>query len=144
MALFSALIADTLHTLDIDPAGGADELALAALVGRGLPVHSVEALLELGIPEADIFRLVLSRRTYQRRHAAHSALTADESDRAERLARIVALTCAVLGDAKRAVNWLTTAKRGFDNRRALDLLGSNIGAKIVEEALLQAYYGNVA
>lgn len=144
MASLSPVSAETLRVLDLDATNAPDELALATLVSRGLPVHSIDALLALGIPEADIHKLVLSRRTFQRRRTARSALTPDESDRAERVARILALARVVLGDTPRAVNWLSTTKRRLNNRRPLDLLGSSVGTKIVEETLLQAYYGNVA
>ncbi|MEO6913065.1 MAG: antitoxin Xre/MbcA/ParS toxin-binding domain-containing protein [Candidatus Baltobacteraceae bacterium] len=144
MATLSPISAETVRILDLVAADLPDELALAGLVGRGLPTHSIDVLLEMGMAETDIHKLVLSRRTFQRRRTSHSVLTPEESDRTERVARILALARLVLGDTPRAMNWLSTTKRRFDNRRPLDLLVSSVGTKIVEETLLQAYYGNVA
>lgn len=120
-----------------------DELALANLVSRGLPAQSVSCLIEQGIPDRDVFRTVIPRRTFQRRLESHTPLSPTESDRAERFGRILALASIVLGDDTRAVEWLSTKKRRLDNARPLDLLESNTGAKLVEDTLLQAYYGNV-
>ena len=141
--LWLTLFHRTLATLDLD-ANVPDDLALAAAIRRGLPAHTIDALIEHGIPEADVFGWVIPRRTWQRRRQAQETLTADESDRAERLARIFALACAVLDDQERAVLWLSSSKRRFDGQRPLDLISSSVGTKLVEEALLQAYYGNVA
>ncbi len=91
-----------------------------------------------------MFRWVIPRRTWQLRRQARKALTPDESDRAERIARTLALAEAVFGDRGRAIRWLSSAKQRFDGQTPLDLINSSVGTKIVEDALLQAYYGNVA
>jgi putative toxin-antitoxin system antitoxin component (TIGR02293 family) len=106
-------------------------------------VRAVGALLEVGIPGEDIFRSVISRRTFVRRRAEEKALSPEESDRAERFARILALATTVLGDRERALRWLEGSHQTFEGRRPLDLIASSVGTKVVEDALLQAYYGNV-
>jgi putative toxin-antitoxin system antitoxin component (TIGR02293 family) len=120
-----------------------NELKLADLVSRGLPAESVTRLIEQGIPDRDIFRTVIPRRTFQRRLASQAPLSPTESDRVERFARILALASLVLDGERRAVQWLSTKKRRFNDARPLDLLESNTGTKLVEDTLLQAYYGNV-
>jgi putative toxin-antitoxin system antitoxin component (TIGR02293 family) len=108
-----------------------------------LPAESVTRLIEQGIPDRDIFRTVIPRRTFQRRLASQAPLSPTESDRVERFGRILALASLVLDGETRAVQWLSTKKRRFNDARPLDLLESNTGTKLVEDTLLQAYYGNV-
>jgi len=139
-----SLLNETREVLRIDEREAPDDISMATLVSRGLSTESVEGLVARGIPENDIYRFVIPRRTFQRRHAARERLTPQESDRAERMARMLALARAVFDDSDRAMHWLISAKRGFDGRRPLDLVGSSLGAKLVEEALLRAYFGNVA
>ncbi len=137
------LLEETRNALDLSESEVPDELALADLVSRGLPIRSLESLIERGIPEGDIYRFVIPRRTLERRRATH-ILSPSESDRTERLAHIVALACIVLGENEKAVEWLTTRKQQFNDARPLDLIESNTGAKLVEDVLLRAYFGNVA
>jgi hypothetical protein len=58
--------------------------------------------------------------------------------------RILALVAAVFDDPNTAAKWLTLPKARFDGRSPLDLLTSSAGAKIVEEVLIQSYFGNTA
>jgi putative toxin-antitoxin system antitoxin component (TIGR02293 family) len=138
------LLEGTIAALGMDGSAAPTELALASLVRLGLPTGTVDALLQHGIPESDVFPFVTSHRTFHRRRAAAEPLTAGESDRAERLARLLALATAVLGDTKRAVHWMSSPKKHLNEQRPLDFVGSSAGTKLVEEMLLRAYYGNVA
>ena len=96
-----------------------------------------------GIPKADVYRVVAPKRTVERRQT-QKRLSPSESDRTERLARIFALASTVLGNDDRAIRWLSTKKRRFEDERPLDLMESSLGADLVESVLLQAYFGNVA
>ncbi len=138
------LLEATRATLGLTRGEVPNELALAKLIARGLPARAVSRLIERGIPDRDIFRVVIPRRTFQRRLAQHAPLSPAQSDRAERFARILALASTVLGNEKRAIEWLSTTKRRFNGERPLTLLESSTGTRLVEETLLQAYYGNVA
>jgi putative toxin-antitoxin system antitoxin component (TIGR02293 family) len=138
-----ALLEETRTVLGLNKRDAPDELTLARLVARGLPVRSVSRLIERGIPDHEIYRTVIPRRTFARRLAADARLSPDESDRAERVARVLALATVVLGDNRRAIEWLSTQKQRFAGARPLDLLESTAGAKLVESTLRQAYYGDV-
>lgn len=121
-----------------------DELDLANFIGEGLPSSAAESLMRRGIPENDIYRYVIPKRTYQRRRANEEKLTPEESDKVERVARLLALATLVFDDKERAARWLSTPKRRFGNKAALELAVSSVGAKVVQETLLQAYFGQVA
>jgi putative toxin-antitoxin system antitoxin component (TIGR02293 family) len=120
------------------------ELELASCVQHGFPARSIEALVKHGIPDHEIFRSVISRRTFHRRQAQNENLTAEESDRAERFGRMLALAALVFGDEDRAARWLRQPIQRLDNRAPVEMLASSIGARVVEELLLQSYFGLVA
>ncbi len=61
----------------------------------------------------------------------------DESDRNRRVARIRALAAEVFGEEERALCWLRKPHRRFEQRSPLDLLATEAGARVVEEALHQ-------
>src|SRR5574341_1507899 len=81
---------------------------LAQLVRKGLPAISVTAL----AGKLDVGNTVLSRklgipqRTLTRRLSQRSRLTAAESDRTVRLARLYATAVEMIGKKKKAVEWL--------------------------------------
>ncbi len=106
-----------------------------------LPVNVIAALREHGVSDAEIHRLVIPRRTLAHRKARHEPLTCEESDRAVRLARITALTERVFGDQDKAWHWLHQPKRRFASRTPLEMMGTETGARLVEEMLYQVDYG---
>src|SRR5437016_14118915 len=108
---------------------------LAQLVRKGLPASAVTALDE----KLDLGHKVLSRklgipqRTLTRRLSQRSRLTAAESDRTARLARVYADAVEMIGDEKRAVQWLLTPNRALDGDRPLDRVDTDVGAREVED-----------
>ena len=120
----------------------ASEAALASAIATGLPVAVVQHLIDLGMPEEEIYRFI-PRRTLQRRVKAKALLTPEESERIERVAAVFGVATRVFGNAEQALHWLLRPKHQFDNRRPIDLIHSYTGARMVEERLLQGYFGNV-
>jgi putative toxin-antitoxin system antitoxin component (TIGR02293 family) len=116
---------------------------LAQLVRKGLPAISVAALAE----KLDVGSTVLSRklgipqRTLTRRLSQRSRLTAAESDRTVRLARVYANAVAMIGDEEKAVQWLRTPNRALGGERPLDQLDTDLGARAVEDILGRIAYG---
>ncbi|HEX9689793.1 MAG TPA: antitoxin Xre/MbcA/ParS toxin-binding domain-containing protein [Thermoanaerobaculia bacterium] len=116
---------------------------LAQLVRRGLPASSVTALAE----KLDVGNTVLSRklgipqRTLTRRLSQRSRLTAAESDRTVRFARIYASAVEMIGDVEKAVQWLRTPNRALGGERPLDQLDTDLGARAVEDILGRIAYG---
>jgi putative toxin-antitoxin system antitoxin component (TIGR02293 family) len=86
-------------------------------------------------------RFGISQRTLTRRIAQHSKLTAAESDRAVRLARVYTSAEETLGDGDKAAEWLKTPNRALGGARPLDQLDTDPGVREVEEVLGRIAYG---
>ena len=116
---------------------------LAQLIRKGLPAKSVTSLAE----KLDLGNAVLSRklgipqRTLTRRLSQGSRLTAAESDRTVRLARVYAHATEMIGDEERAVEWLRTPNRALGGDSPLDQLDTDLGARMVEDILGRIAYG---
>ena len=116
---------------------------LAELVRKGLPVDSVTALaarLDLGNTVLSR-KLGIPRRTLTRRLSQRSRLTAAESDRTVRLARVYANAVEMIGDEEKAVRWLQTPNRALGGERPLDQLDTDVSAREVEDVLGRIAYG---
>lgn len=117
---------------------------LVALVEERLPVTSISALLKHGILEKEIYSVIVPRRTLQHRRARKENLSREESDRAVRLARLAALTERIFGDHKEGMLWLRSPKRRFRGRTPVDMMATETGSRLVEEALYQIDEGMAA
>jgi putative toxin-antitoxin system antitoxin component (TIGR02293 family) len=116
---------------------------LTEIVRKGLPAIAIKKLaarLEIG-STALSDKLGIPRRTLTRRLGHRSRLTASESDRAVRLARLYAIAVETFGDPKKAVGWLRTPNRVFGGERPIDKLDTDIGARAVEDVLGRIAYG---
>ncbi|MCL5671616.1 MAG: DUF2384 domain-containing protein [Acidobacteria bacterium] len=116
---------------------------LAQLVRKGLPAAAVTALAK----KLDLANAVLSKklgipqRTLTRRLSQQSRLTAAESDRTVRLARVYAQAIEMIGEKGKAVEWLRTPNRALGGERPLDQLDTDLGARAVEDILGRIAYG---
>jgi putative toxin-antitoxin system antitoxin component (TIGR02293 family) len=110
---------------------------LALLVEKRLAPATVEALLRGGLSDAEIYSLIVPRRTLAHRIAKHQSLSKEESDKAVRVARITAMAEQVFGEPARAWRWLRKPKRQFDSRSPLEMLATEAGARLVEELIIQ-------
>jgi putative toxin-antitoxin system antitoxin component (TIGR02293 family) len=116
---------------------------LANATRAGLSVDSLDMLAqELSMPRAEVARLLgISERTLSRRVTSNSRLTAAESDRVVRLARILAQAKETLGDMEKAGRWLQTSNRALEGDKPIDRLDTDIGARSVEQVLGRIEYG---
>ena len=116
---------------------------LADLVRRGLPTGSVKALAgRLDIRNAALSKkLGIPQRTLTRRLSGRARLTASESDRAVRLARVYANAVEMIGEEGKAVQWLQTPNRALGGERPIDQVDTDIGAREVEDILTRIAYG---
>jgi putative toxin-antitoxin system antitoxin component (TIGR02293 family) len=116
---------------------------LAELTRRGLPAGSLTALgQKLDLKNAALSRkLGIPQRTLTRRLSRHSRLTAAESDRAVRLARLYAAAVEMIGDEDKAAQWLRTPNRALGGELPIDQLDTDLGAKEVENVLGRIAYG---
>lgn len=116
---------------------------LARLIREGLPASSITVLaekLDLG-STALSQKLGIAQRTLSRRLSRRSRLTAAESDRTVRLARVYASAVELIGDEGKAVDWLRTPNRALGGERPLDRLDTDVGAREVEDILGRIAYG---
>ncbi|RQR81724.1 MULTISPECIES: antitoxin Xre/MbcA/ParS toxin-binding domain-containing protein [unclassified Burkholderia] len=115
---------------------------LEALVRGGLPKSALRAGVEHATQGADARRALLARiipeATYKRRR---DRLTQDESEKTERLARIVATTTYVWNDEEDAREFLSTPHPELEGRAPLDVALTELGARRVEELLWKLFYG---
>src|SRR5262249_6955422 len=116
---------------------------LAKLIREGLPARSVTALAEkLDVANAALSRkLGIPQRTLTRRLSERSRLTAAESDRMARVARVYANAVEILGDEEKAAGWLHTPNGALGGKRPLDELDTDVGAREVEDILGRIAYG---
>jgi putative toxin-antitoxin system antitoxin component (TIGR02293 family) len=119
---------------------GAD---MAALAIERVDVAVIDRLREHGL-RVDELSFVIPLRTLSRRRQKHQRLSTDESDKAIRIARIVAQATATFGNREKAIRWLRTSRRQFSNRTGLDMTSTEHGARLVEEALAQVDEGYFA
>src|ERR1700675_972070 len=90
-----------------------------------LDLGSLRLSRKLGIPQ----------RTLTRRVAQGSRLTAAESDRTMRFARIFAHAVEMIGNEEKAVEWLRTPNRALNGERPVDALDTDPGSRDVEDIL---------
>ena len=115
---------------------------LREAVRAGLPLialHSVQDSLQL-TREALSRILSVPERTLARRQK-QARLTADESDRLVRVARIMAHANQVLGSRDKAAHWLRTTNRALGGIAPVSLLDTDIGAQQVTDILGRIEHG---
>jgi putative toxin-antitoxin system antitoxin component (TIGR02293 family) len=116
----------------------------ARTIEAGLPLSFVDSLLELGVSTAEVHELVVKPRTLSHRREKGQPLSIEESDRAVRVARTIEQATRVFGDRDKAMRWLRKPKRRFDGSAPMDMLLTETGGRVVEEALIQVDEGMVA
>ena len=126
-SLFSVLFAQGGMTSDME---------VVKLVHQRLPLSVIDRLLAEGVTKQEI-NLIAPPRTLAHRRANAESLTVDESDRAVRLARVVAHTESVFGNKDKAMSWLRRPMKRFEGETPIEMLATEVGSRLVEEALVQ-------
>ncbi len=137
----------TLHTILADLLGTPlvhSDNELASLVEDRLPVDTVKSLKRGGLNDAEVYDLIIPRRTLAHRTANGEPLTREESDRAVRVARIAATAEQVFGDVEKSWRWLRRPMRQLGGRTPIAMLATEVGARVVEEVLARIDYGMFA
>ena len=114
---------------------------LAYIVEKRLPVTTIKSLVRGGLSDAEVYQLIVPRRTLAHRIARHQPLSKQESDKAVRVARITAMAEQVFGEPERAWRWLRKPQQRFDGKAPIDMLATEAGARLVEEMLVQIDQG---
>ena len=115
---------------------------LESAVRRGLPKAALRRIVERATrnpaTRRSLMTSIVPPATYKRRR---TAFTATESERMERLARVVALAVDAFGDEDDARLFLETPHPLLEDRTPLDAARSELGARRVEEVLGRMQYG---
>ena len=118
------------------------DLELVDAIRGGLPIRALEEVLHSGLFEAsELYTLVVARRTLAHRKEKRQPLTAEQSDRLARVVRVAQRAEEALGDRERAARWLRQPNRALQRHRPIDLLESDLGARMVERALGRIEHG---
>lgn len=114
-------------------------------VRRGVPVKAIDALVDHNVLTlSEIADHVLPRRTLDHRKRKKERLTEQESERALRIARIIAFAEDTFADTEKAATWLRRPSRLTGGRTPLDMADTEPGSRIVEEALQRIAHGIAA
>src|SRR5271156_5903553 len=131
---------------------------IAEILGLGASVRTVgqlESAVSAGLPKRALERL--SARLYVDRRAANAykfkvvpqatwkrrtrRLSVDESERTERLARVLAAAEYVWDNREQAREWMNTPHRELGGKTPLETARTELGARRVEELLNKLFFG---
>jgi putative toxin-antitoxin system antitoxin component (TIGR02293 family) len=110
---------------------------LVELVEHRLPASAVRSLVASGLSDAEVYGLIVPRRTLAHRRAKREPLSREESDKAVRVARITSLAEQTFGELDRAWRWMRKPKRRFQGRTPIEIIATEAGARLVEEMISQ-------
>lgn len=115
---------------------------LSEIVSHGVAKSAVRRIAErvAGDPkeEREVMGRLIPPATYKRRK---NLLKPDESERAERLARVIATSEYVWEDEENARRFLKSPHPELGGRTPLDASYTELGARRVEELLWKLFYG---
>lgn len=118
-------------------------LLLMQSLREGLSPAVIGRLEEAGVERR--YRVaIIPERTLQHRISKGERMTPAESERALRIARVIAQADEVFGTHDKALRWLHTPMRRLEQQTPLDVLDTDVGARLVEEALAQIDEGYFA
>jgi putative toxin-antitoxin system antitoxin component (TIGR02293 family) len=118
------------------------EFELVAAAMQGLAPEAASTIVEKGLLAPDeLYKLVIPRRTFDRRVEQRQRLTVAESDRLLRAVWIIVRAEEAIGSADHASAWLRTANRSLRGATPLSLLETDIGARMVERTLGRIEHG---
>jgi putative toxin-antitoxin system antitoxin component (TIGR02293 family) len=115
---------------------------LTEIVSRGLPKsalrHCVVRVVSSPKEQREVMYQIVPAATYKRRV---QLLKPEESERTERLARVIATAEHVWGDAEEARRFLTKPHPELNGKTPLEASHAELGARQVEELLWKLFYG---
>jgi putative toxin-antitoxin system antitoxin component (TIGR02293 family) len=132
--------------------------SIAEILGLGASVRTVgelETAVAAGLPKRALERLssrlhgdhrmasaykfkVVPQATWKRRT---KRLSVDESEKTERLARVLAAAEYVWDDREHAREWMSKPHRELEGKTPLDVARTELGARRVEDLLDKLFYG---
>jgi len=132
--------------------------AIAEILGLGASIKTVsqlESAVSAGLPKRSLEKLFA--RLYEDRRVANAykfkvvppatwkrrtkRLSVDESERTERLARVLAHAEYVWDDRAKAREWMNKPHRELNDRTPVEVARTELGARRVEDLLDKLFYG---
>ena len=113
------------------------EFDLTRIVESGISTENLQRLRDAGLTFTEISEIIISPRTLKHRRSRGEPLSAEEADRAVRVARIMALAENVFAGREPAFEWLRTPDGRLDNRTPMSVLRTESGGRVVEGMLGQ-------
>jgi putative toxin-antitoxin system antitoxin component (TIGR02293 family) len=132
--------------------------SIAEILGLGTSIRTVrelESAVSAGLPKRSLERL--SARLYEDHRVASAykfkivpqatwkrrskRLSVDESERTERLARVLAAAEHVWDDREQAREWMSKPHRELNGQSPLEAARTELGARRVENLLDKLYFG---
>ena len=110
-------------------------------VSHGLPKRALRSTAERLCPSAGEARRVIFRIVPEATFKRRTRLSTEESERTERLARVIAAAEHAWNDQDDAREWLTKPHPELGNRTPFEAGMTELGARRVEELLDRLYYG---
>jgi putative toxin-antitoxin system antitoxin component (TIGR02293 family) len=119
------------------------DFALIDMIRRGVPASVLSDLAAtLSVDRRSVAKVLrISDRTLSRRVQENGNLNARESDRAVRLARVVAKSIDTFGEQAKAARWLKSSNRALDGAIPFELLDTDAGVQSVLTILGRIDYG---
>ena len=100
-----------------------------------LPTENLNLLKQKGLTFTEMANNVISPRTLKHRNARGENLTPAETERAVRVARIIALAEEVFGKHDTALLWLRHHSDRLDGRTPMSFLNTEAGGRQIEAML---------
>lgn len=125
------------------------DFELAQIVRRGLPLQTQAIFLSHGLTKDEFHLIVIPLRTCRHRQerlrkGLDELLSPDESDKAVRAARVMALAERVFANRGKALSWMRKEKKRFEGETPMQMLQTEAGARLVEQMLIQLDEGMFA
>lgn len=114
-----------------------------ARIRRGLPTSALDQVARtLGLPKGLLAeKLGIAKRTLTRKQSAGRPLSAEESEKLLRVARLRNLLRALFSSDEAISKWLLTPDSVLGDRPPIDLLDTEIGAREVEDLVQSIAHG---
>lgn len=109
-------------------------LDLAVATRNGMGPEMIAALVDSGLTRREVEWIVPSRTLSHRRHSGRP-LTVHETGCLVRTVKIRAMAEVVMGSPEGALAWLRKPRRSFGGTSAMELLQTEVGGQVVEDAL---------
>ena len=120
------------------------EADLIEVLDRGIPLDALSELTRRGLSTGEVEKLIIPRRTWSHRKARRQSLSRAESERALRVASILAQAEQTFANEGKAHTWLRRPTSALGGRRPIDLLDCEPGARLVEQLLHRIGHGIAA